>query len=88
MWKPPGALWRRGAQVRSAPPLASVQRDFPLARLATVRTGGPAELFARVGAPPQLLELLAWAHAAQVPVAVVGSGSNLLVADEGVPAWC
>ncbi len=61
-----------------------MQRDFPLARLSTVRTGGPAELFARVGDAPQLLELLAWAHAAQVPVAVVGSGSNLLIADEGV----
>jgi UDP-N-acetylenolpyruvoylglucosamine reductase len=68
--------------VPSPPP--SVQRDFPLARLSTVRTGGPAELFARVGATPQLLELLAWAHAAQVLVAVVGSGSNLLIADEGV----
>ncbi len=66
------------------PPPASVQRDFPLARLSTVRTGGPAELFARVGAAPQLLELLGWAHTARVPVAVVGSGSNLLIADEGV----
>ncbi len=68
----------------SAPP-PYVQRDFPLARLATVRTGGPAELFARAGSEAQLLELLAWAQAAQAPVAVVGSGSNLLVADEGVP---
>jgi UDP-N-acetylmuramate dehydrogenase len=61
-----------------------VQRDFPLAGLATVRTGGPAELFARVGGEARLLEVLAWARRAEVPVAVVGSGSNLLVADEGV----
>jgi UDP-N-acetylenolpyruvoylglucosamine reductase len=66
------------------PPLSTVQRDFPLARLTTVRTGGPAELFARVGGEAELLELLAWAHAARAPVAVVGSGSNLLIADEGV----
>ncbi|HWX45830.1 MAG TPA: UDP-N-acetylmuramate dehydrogenase [Solirubrobacteraceae bacterium] len=66
----------------SAPP--TMQRDFPLARLTTVRTGGPAELFARAGSEAELLELLAWAHAAAVAVAVVGSGSNLLVADEGV----
>jgi UDP-N-acetylenolpyruvoylglucosamine reductase len=66
------------------PPPASVQRDFPLARLSTVRTGGSAELFARVDGASHLLELLAWAHAARVPVAVVGSGSNLLIADEGV----
>ncbi len=61
-----------------------VQRDFSLARMATVRTGGEAEYFARAGSKAQLHELLAWASAANVPVAVVGSGSNLLIADEGV----
>ncbi len=70
--------------VSSLPLPPSAQRDFPLARLSTVRTGGSAELFARVGALPQLLELLAWANDAGVAVAVVGSGSNLLIADEGV----
>ncbi len=68
----------------SAAPPPYVQRDFPLARLATVRTGGSAELFARVGGEAQLLAVLAWARRAGVSVAVVGSGSNLLVADEGV----
>jgi UDP-N-acetylenolpyruvoylglucosamine reductase len=62
----------------------SVQRDYPLARLTTVRTGGPAELFARVGGSGELLELLGWARAEKLAVAVVGSGSNLLVADAGV----
>src|SRR5205823_6656446 len=31
-----------------------------------------------------LLELLGWASSAGMPIAVVGSGSNLLVADDGV----
>ncbi len=62
-----------------------VQRDFPLARLATIRTGGDADYFARAGSNAQLRELLAWASAIEVPIAVVGSGSNLLIADEGVP---
>jgi UDP-N-acetylenolpyruvoylglucosamine reductase len=61
-----------------------VQRDFPLARLATIRTGGEAEYFARAGSNAQLRELLVWARAIEAPVAVVGSGSNLLIADEGV----
>jgi UDP-N-acetylenolpyruvoylglucosamine reductase len=61
-----------------------VQRDFSLARMATIRTGGEAEFFARAGSGAQLRELLAWARAANVPIAVVGSGSNLLIADEGV----
>jgi UDP-N-acetylmuramate dehydrogenase len=67
----------------SAPP-AGVRADFPLARLTTVRTGGAAELFARAGTEAQLLELLAWAAGGGVAVAIVGSGSNLLIADEGV----
>lgn len=61
-----------------------VERDYSLARMSTVRTGGEADWFARAGSNAQLRELLVWARAANVPVAVVGSGSNLLIADEGV----
>jgi UDP-N-acetylenolpyruvoylglucosamine reductase len=64
------------------PPI--VQAEVSLARMATVRTGGAAEWFARAGSDEQLTELLAWARAIDAPVAVIGSGSNLLVADEGV----
>jgi UDP-N-acetylmuramate dehydrogenase len=61
-----------------------VQRDYPLARLTTIRTGGPAELFARPGTIGELEALLAWAADRRLEVGVVGSGSNLLVADAGV----
>ncbi|MGN6189879.1 MAG: UDP-N-acetylmuramate dehydrogenase [Conexibacter sp.] len=63
---------------------AGVQPDYPLARLTTVRTGGHGEFFARPTTTDQLVELLAWAHANGHEVGVVGSGSNLLVADAGV----
>jgi UDP-N-acetylenolpyruvoylglucosamine reductase len=63
---------------------STVQRDFALARMATIRTGGEADYFARAGSGAQLRELLAWARAIDVSVFVVGSGSNLLIADEGV----
>src|SRR5947207_13883044 len=63
---------------------AGAERDFPLARLTTIRTGGPADWFARPGSSEALAELLAWADADGLEVGVVGSGSNLLVADEGV----
>jgi UDP-N-acetylenolpyruvoylglucosamine reductase len=65
----------------SEPP--GVERDFSLARLTTVRTGGPADFFARPDSEARLLELLAWASGEGVEVGVVGSGSNLLVADDG-----
>jgi UDP-N-acetylmuramate dehydrogenase len=63
---------------------AAVQPDYPLARLTTVRTGGPAQFFARAGSEAILSELLRWAAAEEHEVGVVGSGSNLLVADSGV----
>jgi UDP-N-acetylenolpyruvoylglucosamine reductase len=61
-----------------------IERDYPLARLTTIRTGGHAELFARAGSIDALERILAWAGTQDVEVGVVGSGSNLLVADEGV----
>jgi UDP-N-acetylenolpyruvoylglucosamine reductase len=61
-----------------------VQRDYPLARLTTIRTGGPAELFSRAGTLPELEKLVSWAAGEGLEVGVVGSGSNLLVADAGV----
>jgi UDP-N-acetylmuramate dehydrogenase len=63
---------------------AGVTRDFPLARLTTIRAGGAAELFARPGTVAELEALLAWAAEQGIEVGVVGSGSNLLVADTGV----
>jgi UDP-N-acetylmuramate dehydrogenase len=58
--------------------------EYPLARLTTVRTGGPAERFARAGSRRELIELLGWAREHRLEVHVLGSGSNLLVADAGV----
>jgi len=60
-----------------------VEPDYPLARLTTIRTGGPGDFFARAGSPERLAELLAFAEGRGVEVGVVGSGSNLLIADAG-----
>jgi UDP-N-acetylenolpyruvoylglucosamine reductase len=74
----------RRATERAAPkPPPGVERDFPLERLTTVRTGGPADFFARPRDDRALAALLAWAAEARLEVGVVGSGSNLLVADAG-----
>jgi UDP-N-acetylenolpyruvoylglucosamine reductase len=65
----------------SLPP--GVQESYPLSRLTTVRTGGRADFYARPESAERLAELLAWAEREGVEVGVVGSGSNLLVSDEG-----
>jgi UDP-N-acetylmuramate dehydrogenase len=51
--------------------------------LTTVRTGGAADWFARPRGIGQLEGLLAWAAEEDLEIGVVGSGSNLLVADDG-----
>ncbi len=60
-----------------------IERDYPLERLTTVRTGGPADLFSRPVTEVGLVETLAWAASEGVALGIVGSGSNLLIADDG-----
>jgi UDP-N-acetylenolpyruvoylglucosamine reductase len=67
--------------VSAVPP--GVERNHPLARLTTVRTGGSGDFFARADSTERLAELLGWADREQIAVGVVGSGSNLLIADAG-----
>jgi UDP-N-acetylenolpyruvoylglucosamine reductase len=71
-----------GPRLSQVPP--GVQRGVALARYSTLRTGGDAELFARAQDSRQLVALLAWAAEQEIDVAVLGSGSNVLIADEGV----
>jgi UDP-N-acetylmuramate dehydrogenase len=66
----------------SAPP-PGVEADAPLARLTTIGTGGPARFLARPASDADLTAILAWAAEEGMQVAVIGLGSNLLVADEG-----
>ncbi|MGZ4481168.1 MAG: FAD-binding protein, partial [Gaiellales bacterium] len=62
---------------------ATVKRDYPISRLTTVGTGGPARFFARPETLQELREVLDWAGSGGLQMAVVGLGSNLLGADEG-----
>ena len=57
--------------------------DYPLGRLTTIRTGGRGDFFARPHTARGLADLLAWASGEGIEVGVVGSGSNLLIADDG-----
>jgi UDP-N-acetylenolpyruvoylglucosamine reductase len=61
----------------------NVEHDVPLSRFTTLGTGGPAVAFARPETLEQLQEALQFARERDLPLAVVGLGSNLLVADAG-----
>ena len=60
------------------------EEHVPLSRFTTIGTGGPARWLARPRTLAELERALAFAREREVGVAVVGLGSNLLVADEGV----
>jgi UDP-N-acetylenolpyruvoylglucosamine reductase len=63
-----------------------IEDGVELARFTTLGTGGPARAFARPESEAEVEELLRWAQERSLGVAVVGLGSNLLAADEGVDA--
>ena len=63
-----------------------MDQDVLLARYTTIGTGGPARWFARPQTVDELQDALAWAESEGVGVEVLGLGSNVLVADEGVDA--
>ena len=56
----------------------------PLARYTSWKIGGLAQYFANAQTPAELLEALQWAHERDMPVFVLGGGSNVLVSDGGV----
>ncbi len=62
-----------------------LEQAVKLSKFTTLGTGGPARWFARPEDVPGLNELVIWADQKDLPVAPVGLGSNLLVADEGFP---
>jgi UDP-N-acetylenolpyruvoylglucosamine reductase len=62
----------------------NVEEGVELSRYTTLGTGGPARAFARPESDAEVEELLRWAQERSLAVAVVGLGSNLLAADDGV----
>ena len=64
---------------------ARVRRGEPLAALTTYKVGGRAALFLRARSIDDLHAAANVLREHDVPVLVIGRGSNLLVADEGFP---
>ena len=62
-------------------------KNEPMARHTTFRIGGPVLLMARPATEEQVVESVKLARENEVPLVVLGNGSNLLVADEGVQAF-
>ncbi|MHB1133350.1 MAG: UDP-N-acetylmuramate dehydrogenase [Chloroflexota bacterium] len=61
-----------------------LQHDVPMSEHTTLGIGGPSRTLARASSAEELMGLMRLATEGDVPFLVIGGGSNLLVADQGV----
>src|SRR5919205_3657558 len=57
----------------------------PLARYVGWRIGGPAGFFTSVKTTAEMIEAIRWGRDREVPIFLLGGGTNILVADRGFP---
>ena len=62
-----------------------VQENVPLAPLTTFRIGGPARFLIEADSPEAVQEAVGFARSRNLPLFVLGGGSNLVVSDTGWP---
>lgn len=60
-----------------------LQENVPLGPRTTLGVGGPSRWFAEIRSEDELREAVDWATARQLPIFVLGGGSNLVVSDDG-----
>jgi UDP-N-acetylmuramate dehydrogenase len=65
------------------PTTIRIREHVPLAPYTTLRIGGPARFFCEITTESELLEAITFARERDLPLFVLGGGSNLLVSDSG-----
>jgi UDP-N-acetylmuramate dehydrogenase len=73
-----------GARLRDALGETRVQRDAPLAPVTTFKVGGRADWLVQARSREDISRALEIARAFDLPVTVLGGGSNVLIADTGL----
>lgn len=59
-------------------------KNFPMAQLTSLGVGGPADYLCKPKSIAEIQEALRYAQSNQLPITVIGYGSNLLVTDKGI----
>ena len=62
-----------------------ILENIPLAPFTTLRIGGPARFFVEARSEEQARDAVIWGREHQLPLFILGGGSNLVVSDEGWP---
>jgi UDP-N-acetylenolpyruvoylglucosamine reductase len=61
-----------------------VKRNEPMASHTTFKIGGPADLFIQASTTQELIDCIRETRKFQLPLFIIGGGSNILVADKGI----
>jgi UDP-N-acetylmuramate dehydrogenase len=72
------------AALRGATAADRVHRDAPLAPYTTFKVGGPADWLVHARSAAEIRAVVDVARDAHLPVTVLGGGSNVLIADDGI----
>ena len=78
------ALQALTLRLKDAAPTLQLEENADMARYTTLHLGGPADLLANPDDPAQIPLLIDTARALEIPVTVIGNGSNLLVRSGGI----
>ena len=70
-------------EIKKEFPHINFLENEPMSRHTTFRVGGPAGLFASV-AIEDISQLMTYCKEQEIPVTILGNGSNVLVADAGI----
>ena len=58
--------------------------DEPMKKHTSFKIGGPADFFVKVSSKEELVEAIKYAKLKDVPIYILGNGSNVLVTDKGI----
>ena len=65
-------------------PKENIIENEPMKKHTTFKIGGTAEYFIKAETKEQIIKIIKYAKQTQIPLTIVGNGSNLLVLDEGI----
>ncbi len=64
--------------------MSKIKKNYPLADETTFKVGGPAEFFISVDCRHELTDAIIQAEKMEVPVTIIGGGSNVIIPSEGI----
>jgi UDP-N-acetylmuramate dehydrogenase len=66
----------------------NIQKNISLKRYNSWLVGGNAEFFGQPANVEELKEQVAWAQSQNLKIHILGTGSNVLISDQGLPGLC